>query len=64
VSYDTLNDEITFIDPKALTMPATATVVFNYHPEWELQEYECTNERIDFSGGTQTIAAPQSHKSE
>lgn len=57
VSYDTLDDRITFDDPKALTRPVTGTVVFKYHPDWELKEYECTNERLDFTGGTQKIKA-------
>jgi hypothetical protein len=56
-SYDTLEDEITFDDPKALTRPITATAVFKLHADWEMQEYECTNERLMFDEhGNQTIS--------
>jgi hypothetical protein len=56
-SYDTLEDEITFDDPKALTKPITAKVVFKLHPDWEIEEYECTNERLIFDDhGNQTIS--------
>jgi hypothetical protein len=58
VNYDTLEDEITFEDPKALTKPVTATAVFKLHPDWEIQEYECTNERLIVDEhGNQTIAS-------
>jgi hypothetical protein len=56
-TYDTLQDEITFDDPKALTIPITATAVFKLHADWEIQEYECTNERLIFDEhGNQTIS--------
>jgi hypothetical protein len=56
-SYDTLEDEITFDDPKALTTPITATAVFKLHTDWELEEYECTNERLIFDEhGNQSIS--------
>jgi hypothetical protein len=56
-SYDTLEDEITFDDPKALTRPITATAVFTLHADWEMEEYECTNERLILDGhGNQTIS--------
>src|ERR1700722_5261226 len=57
VSFDTLADEITFDDPKALIRPITATVQFKLHPDWEIEEYECTNERLIFDDqGNQTIS--------
>ena len=57
-SYDTLEDEITFDDPKALTRPITAKAVFKFHPDWEIEEYECTNERLIFDEhGNQTISS-------
>jgi hypothetical protein len=56
-SYDTLEDEITFDDPKALAKPITATAVFKLHPDWEIEEYECTNERLIFDErGNQTVS--------
>ena len=57
ISFDTLEDEITFDDPKALTRPVTATAVYKLHPDWEIEEYECTNERLIFDEhGNQTIS--------
>ena len=56
VSYDTLEDELTFDDPKAFTHPVTGTAVFKLHPDWELSEYECTNERmVTDSQGNQVV---------
>src|ERR1700722_2414876 len=56
-SYDTLEDSITFDDPKALIRPITATAVFKLHADWEIEEYECTNERPIFDEhGNQTIS--------
>jgi len=56
ISYDTLEDELTFDDPKALTHPVTGVAIYRYEPDWELEEYECTNERLIFeNGGAQTI---------
>jgi hypothetical protein len=57
VSYDTLEDELTFDDPKALTQPVKAVAIYKYQPDWEFEEYECTNERLIFEGsGKQSIA--------
>jgi hypothetical protein len=57
VSYDTLEDELTFDDPKALTHPVKAVAIYKYQPDWEFEEYECTNERLIFEGsGKQSIA--------
>lgn len=57
VDRDTLQDEITFDDPKALTAPITATAVYKFHPDWEIEEYECSNERLIFDAqGNQTIS--------
>jgi hypothetical protein len=46
VGQDTLEDQITVDDSKALLHPITATVKFKLHPDWEIDEYECTNERF------------------
>jgi hypothetical protein len=57
VSYDTLEDELTFDDPKALTQPVKGVAIYKYQPDWEFEEYECTNERLIFEGsGKQSIA--------
>ena len=50
VSFDTLEDELTFDDPKVLIRPITGTAVFKLHPDWEINEYECTNERMVVDG--------------
>jgi hypothetical protein len=59
VSYDTLEDELTFDDPKALTHPVSGVAVFKYEPDWELGEYECTNERLGFEPGGQQVIVPR-----
>src|SRR5271165_109604 len=56
-SYDTLEDEITFDDPKALTKPITATARYKQRADWEIEEYECRNERLIFDEkGNQSIS--------
>lgn len=56
VSYDTLEDELTFDDPKALTHPAKGVAIYKLQPDWELGEYECTNERLTLDkSGMQSI---------
>ena len=62
VSYDTLEDELTFDDPKALTQPATGVAIYKLHPDWELNEYECTNERMVVdSQGNQVVTPSTQH---
>ena len=62
VSYDTLEDELTFDDPKALTQPATGVAIYKLHPDWELGEYECTNERMVVdSQGNQVVTPSTQH---
>jgi hypothetical protein len=46
VSSDTLEDQITIEDPKALKHPITGTGIFKYRPDIELEEYQCSNERF------------------
>ena len=58
VSYDTLEDELTFDDPKALTQPITGTAVYKLHPDWELNEYECTNERMVVDSAGHQVVTP------
>jgi hypothetical protein len=56
ISYDTMQDELTFDDPKALTKPVTGIATYKYQPDWELGEYECTNERLVFENdGKQSV---------
>jgi len=58
VGFDTLEDELTFDDPKALTRPITGTAVFKLHPDWEINEYECTNERMVVDGSGNQVVMP------
>jgi len=58
VSADTLEDELTFDDPKALTKPITGTAVFKLHRDWEINEYECTNERMVVDGSGNQVVTP------
>jgi len=45
VTYDTIQNQVTIDDAKAYTKPATVTVTYKFHPEMELGEAVCTNER-------------------
>ena len=62
VSYDTLEDELTFDDPKALTHPVKGVAIYKYQPDWEFEEYECTNERLIFEGSGKQSISPSSEK--
>lgn len=42
VDHDTLVDEYTIDDPKAYTKPWTAQKTFKLKPDWQIQEYVCT----------------------
>jgi hypothetical protein len=42
VDHDTLVDDYTIDDPKAYTKTWTARKVFKLKPEWQIQEYVCT----------------------
>ncbi|MBC2664027.1 hypothetical protein H7F51_00695 [Novosphingobium flavum] len=41
----TLEVNVTITDPKAFTKPITATALHTLQPDYEMQEYYCTNER-------------------
>jgi len=43
VDHDTLRDDITVEDPKALTMPWNTHVIFALRPGWEILEYSCAD---------------------
>ncbi len=45
LTYDTLQNQVTIDDAKAYTRPATVSVTYKLHPEIELGEAVCTNER-------------------
>jgi hypothetical protein len=57
-SFDTLEDELTFDDPKALTKPVIGKATFKLHQDWELNEYECTNERMVVDGHGNQVVVP------
>ena len=42
VNQDTLTDDMTIEDPMAFTKPITAQQVYKLKPDWEVQEYACT----------------------
>jgi hypothetical protein len=43
VDHDTLQDDITVEDPKALTKPWNTHVIFALRPDWEILEYACAD---------------------
>ncbi|HTK34034.1 MAG TPA: hypothetical protein VL358_01950 [Caulobacteraceae bacterium] len=46
ISADTLENRMTIDDPKAFTHPVEVTATYTAHPDWELGEFFCTNERM------------------
>lgn len=40
---NTLEDEFTLTDPKALTQPVVRKITYGRKPDWELMEYSCTD---------------------
>lgn len=46
VAPDTLEDEITFDDPKAYTKPWTAKAIMKLHPKWEIGEDVICEDRL------------------
>jgi len=46
VAADTLEDEITFDDPKAYTKPWTAKAILKLHPKWEIGEDVICEDRL------------------
>jgi hypothetical protein len=60
VAADTLRNQLTIEDPKAFTKPYTVTVNYKLHPDWELTEAICTNERNVFDDkGQPTVKASE-----
>jgi hypothetical protein len=45
IDRTTLEVTVTITDPKAFTKPITATAIHALQPDYEMQEYYCTNER-------------------
>ncbi len=47
VDHDTLQDDVTIIDPKAYTKPWTGQQIFVLKPSWHLGEYICEDNMTD-----------------
>ena len=58
-SFDTLENQLTMDDPKALTKPFTVTIHYKLDPKGELDEVVCENERLlyDAAGNTHIMPA-------
>ena len=61
VSYDTLEDELTFDDPKAFTKPWTGKSMYRYHPEWTLEEFISCEDRLLHGGESLEQKAVKGH---
>lgn len=46
VDKDTLQDDLTFEDPKAYTKPWTGQKIFKLRPTWSLEEWACEDSRF------------------
>jgi hypothetical protein len=44
---DTLEDQMTITDPKALTRPIVKTITYGRRPDWRIHEYSCTENNRD-----------------
>jgi hypothetical protein len=44
INFDTLQDHVTVLDPKAYTKPWTGNFLFRLHPNWHIDEYVCEDE--------------------
>jgi hypothetical protein len=47
LDHDTLQDNLTIIDPKAYTKPWTGQQIFELKPSWRLGEYVCEDNMTD-----------------
>jgi hypothetical protein len=47
VDHDTLEDDLTIIDPKAYSKPWTGQQIFELKPSWHLGEYICEDNMTD-----------------
>jgi hypothetical protein len=50
VNHDRLQIDLTFEDPKAFTKPWTGQAVYEYHPDWHLQEFFSCQDRLAHGG--------------
>ena len=55
VSKDQLRNEITLEDPKAFTAKVTGVAILTRHPDWEIHEFVCDNNRNTLKDGKPTI---------
>ena len=42
-----IRNDVTFIDPKALTRPWNVTIYFDHYPDWRIQERICENNKTN-----------------
>lgn len=47
--HDTLIDDITIEDPKAYAKPWTARRIFQLKPTWQIMEFVCEDNYLNFS---------------
>lgn len=50
LNRDRLQIDFTFEDPKAFTKPWTGQAVYEYHPDWHLQEFYSCQDRLAHGG--------------
>jgi hypothetical protein len=49
IDRDTLEDDMIIEDPKAYTKPWTARRLFQLKPKWQLMEFVCEDQYLNFS---------------
>ena len=50
VNHDRLQIDLTFEDPKAFVKPWTGQAIYEYHPDWHLQEFISCQDRLAHGG--------------
>jgi hypothetical protein len=55
---NTLEDRMTVEDSKAFTAPVNVTILYTSHPDWELGEFFCTNERMSVDNDGRAVINP------
>jgi hypothetical protein len=59
IDQNTLQDDITFEDPKAYTKPWTGQKIFKLRPAWSLEEYACEDSNMFDDYLKKTITQPK-----
>jgi hypothetical protein len=60
--HDTLMIDITLDDPKAYTMPLHTQKKYILKPNWNIMEFVCEDDQLNFRDYEKKVAIPQKNK--